>query len=176
MAADLLYQGEFRATEAPLRYSRRVANTRDFAGYTFGYNPTLFARRVHDVLTMIKFVVDDEHPVKHLHLLGVEGGAPWVVAARALADDAVDSTAIDDAGFRFRQITSWRDVNFLPGAVKYGDLPALLGLCAPHRIWMPGEVPELTARIYEAAGSSGHIQSATTATPLTAAVTWIANQ
>ena len=37
---------------------------------------------------------------------------------------------IDTRGFRFRQLKSFRDPAFLPGAVKYGDLPALLALAA----------------------------------------------
>ena len=28
-------------------------------------------------------------------------------------------------------LSQYRDVNLLPGAVKYGDLPSLLALCAP---------------------------------------------
>ena len=33
---------------------------------------------------------------------------------------------IDDLTFRFANLKSYRDPDFLPGAVKYGDLPALL--------------------------------------------------
>ena len=42
-------------------------------------------------------------------------------------------------GFRFANLASYRDVNFLPGAVKYGELPALLALSAPQRLLVLGE-------------------------------------
>jgi hypothetical protein len=36
-------------------------------------------------------------------------------------------------------------VNLLPGAVKYGDVPALLALCAPTKLAVAGESAESTA-------------------------------
>ena len=48
VGADLIYQGEFLADGQPLEKTRRVENTREAAAYTFGYNHTVFAQRVHD--------------------------------------------------------------------------------------------------------------------------------
>ena len=131
MSADLIYQGEYlkdgKFTETPT-----VSNRREFAGYTHGYNHSVFAMRVHDILTVIGFVEADDHGTQRLDLVGVNGAAPLVAAARAIAGNAIDTLAIDSASFRFADITSYRDPNFLPGAVKYGDLPALLCLSAPH--------------------------------------------
>jgi dienelactone hydrolase len=140
-SADLVYQGEFLADGEPLPQLRTVENSRDYAGFTFGYNPTLFAQRVHDILSLVSFVRNDEHAPRRVHLVGVRGAGPWVVAARALMGDEIDLTAVDTSGFRFVKLASWRDENFLPGAVKYGDLPAMLALCAPHRLWIAGESP-----------------------------------
>ncbi len=50
---------------------------------------------------------------------------------------------------------SFRDPDFLPGALKYGDLPAILALSAPHVLWIAGEgdkVPDLVAAAYASAG------------------------
>ena len=41
------------------------------AVYTFGYNRPLFAHRVSDVLTLIRFVQTDEHAAKQVHLIGL---------------------------------------------------------------------------------------------------------
>ena len=38
----------------------------------------------------------------------------------------------------------WQDAQFVPGAVKYGDLPSLLSLSAPHRLWIGDESDGLT--------------------------------
>ncbi len=65
------------------------------------------------------------------------------------------SAVIDTAGFRFVELKSWKDPQFLPGAVRYGDLPGLLALNAPEALCILGEgktVPELTARIYKIRG------------------------
>jgi hypothetical protein len=64
-------------------------------------------------------------------LIGSGGAGPVAAVAAALAGDAVSNLALDTGNFRFAKLTDYRDVNFLPGAVKYGDLPAVLNLCSP---------------------------------------------
>jgi hypothetical protein len=160
--ADLLYQGEFLADGQPLQEARVVGNPRQYAGYTFGYNPTLFAHRAHDILTLIAHVRSAECPPKRVAVLGTGAAGPWAAAALAQAGAAVDCAAIDTGGFRFVDLDSYRDVNFLPGAVKYGDVPALLALSAPRRLWLAGEagkVPQLVAAAYDAVGSADHVFS-----------------
>lgn len=129
VAPDLFQQGEFLASHERLEETRRVGNTRDFAGYTFGYNRTLLGHQVHDILTILKFAKDDDHQPKEVHLLGTDGAAPQAILAAALADDHLDKLVVDSDDFRFARVTSWRDPYFLPGAVKYGDLPMMLQLC-----------------------------------------------
>ena len=48
------------------------------------------------------------------------------------------------------------DPQFLPGAVKYGDVPALLALSAGSEIWLSGEkiLPRLMSDTWKAAGAS----------------------
>ena len=55
-------------------------------------------------------------------------------------------------GFRFANLTSYRDANCLPGALKYGDLPALLALAAPNPLWIAaedGRVPQIVDSQYQ---------------------------
>jgi len=158
LSADLLYQGELLSDGKPLTKARASSNPREYAGYTFGYNHPLFAQRVHDVLTLVSFARSDQYGAKRIHLVGVNGAGPWVTAARALAGADVDSAAIDTGGFRFASLESYRDVNFLPGAVKYGDMSALLALSAPQRLWICGETEESLGVVTAAYAASGQLQ------------------
>ncbi len=164
IGADLIYQGEFLKDGQPLTENRRVDNPREFAGYTYGYNPSLFAERVHDVLTLIAFASTyaDERPAVDLLGLGPLAG-PWAAAARAQAGDAVVRAAIDTGGFRFAtHVKATRDVQFLPGAAKYGDLPGVLALHAPAALWLADQgtmAPGLASAAYTAAGAGGKLQT-----------------
>ena len=162
-ACDLLYQGEFLPQGESLKETRTVSNAREFAGYTFGYNHPLFAQRVHDILTLVAYL--QQNVQCQIHLVGTHGAGPWVAAARIQAGDHVALAAVDTQGFRFAGLTSYRDVNFLPGAVKYGDLPALLALNAPGRLWIAGESEQtldLVTSAYTATGKSDGLHIATT--------------
>jgi dienelactone hydrolase len=106
-----------------------------YAGYTFGYNRPLLAERVHDVLTAVAFARSHEK-TKTVCLAGFEGAGPWVLLARALCGDAVARTAADANEFRFEKVRDVNDPMMLPGAVKYGGLPALAGLCAPGELYV----------------------------------------
>lgn len=139
LGVDLLYQGEFLADGNPITNTRRVKNTREFAAYTFGYNHTLFAQRVHDILTVVSFVKNYEKKSEKISLVGLGSVGPWVAAARAQSRGAVDRTLVETDGFRFGKILDLHDVNFLPGGAKYGDLPGMLSLAAPGQLWLAGE-------------------------------------
>ena len=139
LGADLLYQGEFLADGKPLKEQPKVKNPREFAGFTYGYTPPLFVRRVHDLLTLVSFVVHDEHAPKEVILVGVNGAGPLAAAARAQAGAAVARAFIDTRGFRFAKLGSWRDPDFLPGALKYGDFPGLLAASAGPGLLVAGE-------------------------------------
>jgi hypothetical protein len=152
---DLLYQGEFLPDGQPLTATRLVGSGRDawktYAGYTFGYNDSLFAQRVHDVLSVVSFVKHYETKPERIHLAGF--GPMGVVAAAAAtqAGDALDRLAIDTGRFRFAKLTAINDPMFFPGAVKYGDVPALVQLAAARDVWLAGEDDTTAKRI--AAGS-----------------------
>jgi hypothetical protein len=177
VAADLLFQGEFLPADAAPAKNRKVANPRQFAGYTYGYNHSLFAERVHDVLTLAAYCKGHQEATPdRVHLIGVQGAGPIVAAAAALAGESVDRVAVDTAGFRFTTLVDFDDANFLPGAAKYGDLPAMLALCAPHKMWLAGEGEQthpLVAGAYAAAGVGDGVTTYRGDKPAAAAVDWL---
>jgi hypothetical protein len=126
VGVDLLYQGEFLADGTPLAKTPRVKNPREAAPYTFGYNHAVFAQRVHDVLTAVKFIKTYERPSKRIQLACFDEAAPVAAAAAAMCGEAIDTLAIDTHGFRFGKVLDIHDPNFLPGGAKYADLPGVL--------------------------------------------------
>jgi dienelactone hydrolase len=142
VGVDLLYQGEFLADGQPPTKTPRVKNPREAAAYTFCYNSSVFVQRVHDVLTVVKFVRNHERPSKEITVVGLEGTGPIVAGACAMCGDTIDRAAIDTGGFRFAKLSEIHDANFLPGGAKYGDLPGMLAMGAPGRLWLSGEVDD----------------------------------
>lgn len=154
IAGDLLYQGELNPSDGPIDKTRVVDDPKPAAGLTYGYNRTVLAHRAADVLTLAAAARKLSNDVRAPHVLSVDGSAPYVAAAVAIGGDNLGAAAIDSGGFRFETLGSWRDPNFLPGAVKYGDLPAMVALGAPRALWLAGEAdaPPLLAAAYRAAG------------------------
>lgn len=139
LGVDLLYQGEFLADGQPLTRTPRVKNPREAAPYTFGYNYSVFAQRVRDIVTAVQFVKHGPHPARRVSVVGLDGAGPWVAAALAQCGADIDQAALDTGGFRFGAVLELHDPGFLPGGAKYGDVPALLALGAPGRLWVAGE-------------------------------------
>lgn len=154
-------KGRWPLTEAEQKAKSKRDETKypvntGFAGYTYGYNPPVFAKRVHDILTVVAFS-RDILKAKTIHLVGWEGAGPWAAAARAVCGDAISRTALDLNQFRFDQIKDVTDENLLPGAVKYGGLPAFLALCAPGELFTHNQSGtgsgQLSKAAYDAAGA-----------------------
>ena len=139
---------------------RVVKNPREFAGYSFGYNPTLFAERAHDVLSIVHFLrtakIGDHPSPKRVAVVGLGSRGAIVAAARAVAGDEIDATAIDTQGFRFGKVLDYRSPDFLPGAGKYLDVPGALAAASPRPLWLAGEteVPEVLSAAAKATGGS----------------------
>ena len=77
-----------------------------------------------------------------------------------LAGDSVARTAADMNHFRFEKILSIDDDMMLPGALKYGGLMTLAGLCAPHELYLYNTQGTGSARFLEAAyGAAGSMQN-----------------
>lgn len=181
MGADLLFQGEFLKEGQPLTQTRIVANPREFAGYTLGYNHSLFAQRTHDVLSLVKFLRATEvagHPKPSaVEVVGTGNTGPLAAAARALAGDAISRAAVDTKGFRFGKLLDFRDPQFLPGGAKYLDVPGLLALNAPHPLWVAGEgmAAGLVADTYKKSGKAEQLTTftGTAAAQEGAALEWL---
>jgi hypothetical protein len=158
IGVDLLFQGEFLADGRAVERTRHTKGPVVIPAYTFGYNHALFAQRVHDVLSTVRHVQSLGAEAKSIHLIGGKGAGAWVAAARAMAGGAIASAAVDTEGFRFGKILDVHDVNFLPGGAKYHDLPGMLALHAPGRLWLAGETnPGVIARMYAAAGAEKNL-------------------
>lgn len=178
LGADLLFQGDFLQDGQPVKQTRTVANPREFAAYTHGYNPSLFAQRTHDVLTLVKFLRSADAAPQgkaSVEVAGFGGMGPIAAAARAVAGAAIDRAVVDTGGFRFGKLLDFRDPQFLPGGAKYLDLPGLLALGAPHPLWLAGEGsrPELVGEIYRAAGKTKQFNVFTGSQKETAAIKWL---
>lgn len=127
------------------------AEFRSFSGYTYGYNPTLLARRTHDAMTTAAAVRKHLNVPVHekIAIIGVEGAAPVAAAAGMMLHGEISRIGVDTDGFDFDKVASHRDVNFVPGAVKYGGMPVLLKLCAPAHVAQAETVETLVAHILE---------------------------
>ncbi|MCI0705848.1 MAG: hypothetical protein L0241_32710, partial [Planctomycetia bacterium] len=121
-----------------------------FAGYTYGYNRSLLANRVHDALSLVGFGTVTLK-AKVIHLVGWNEFGIVAILAKALAGDVVAKTAADLNQFRFENITDTADPMMLPGAVKYGGLPAFLALCAPGEVLAHNHKGTATGKLPKAA-------------------------
>ncbi len=162
IGVDLLYQGEFLAEGQRSKRQRWLPGEEAFAGWTYCYNLPVFARRVHDILAVIAFVKRDDVKQHEIDVVGPNGTGPLVAAAVAQAQGAITRAAINTEGFRFADLKDIYDINFVPGAAKYDDLPGLLALSAPTRLWLAGEGKEAPPIVSAAFIAAGELENLTT--------------
>ncbi len=159
LAVSTFLTGADSPGEAPITKHEKDSK---YAGYTYGYNRSLLANRVHDILTAVAYA-RGPMKAKKVHIVGFGKAGPWAVLARALCGDAVARTAADLNEFRFERLLSARDDMMLPGALKYGGLPALAALCAPGELYLHNTggtgVDRLLPIAYTAAGAAGNFRS-----------------
>ena len=129
-----------------------VDDDRSYSAFTFGYNRSLIAHRTADLLAIVAYAIKAKSNSKSVRLLGTSGAAPWVAPPRLSLARRLDRVAVETDGFRFSNVRSYRDVNFVPGAVKYGDLPALLALRAPHALAIVGDTRTAEHRFQDVFG------------------------
>jgi len=130
-----------------------------YAGYTWGYNRTLLAERVRDVLAAIACA--RALPGTERVVVWGEGRAGTrALLAAALAGPAVDGVLID-AGWDFDRVASLDDPELLPGALRYGGLFAFAGLVAPSELLLCGRkgVPAITQACFDAAGAAEGVRA-----------------
>jgi hypothetical protein len=147
-----------------------------YAGFTFGYNRSLLANRIHDILTAVAYARKQDG-VKKVHLVGFGEAGPWVVLARGLCGDAVAKTAADMNQFRFQNILTMYDPMLQPGALKYGGMPALTALCAPHPLFvynMQGvDANGWIAAAYQSSGQGQNVRQETKKASMEDALSWL---
>jgi hypothetical protein len=152
LAVDVFRTGPVKGTKAtPINST--------YAGYTFGYNRPLLANRVHDILTGVAFA-QGMKGVSSIDLVGFGKAGPWVALARGLCGNKVAHTAADLDQFRFENILSMNDDMMLPGALKYGGMPALTALAAPNELYLHntrGIGDTWLRAAYKAAGKAGNL-------------------
>ena len=117
-----------------------------------GYNRTVIANRVHDILTAVAAArkVSEE-----VNLVGIDGAGPWVMLASAMAGGAVKRTVVDANGFDFASVKERGDVNFLPGALWYGGLYNMAALRAPGEMLVMNAGDADTSALTAAYGAAG---------------------
>ena len=133
--------------------SKPGADWRLSSVYYYGYNHSLFAKRVHDILTCLGYA-RSSGKTQQVHLLASPGAGHWAAAARAVAGDQFTRAAIDTSGFRFANLCNQWHADFLPGAVKYGDIGGFLQLSAPHPLMLADNDPALLSEIQQAYGNA----------------------
>jgi dienelactone hydrolase len=154
VSVDLFQTGEFLEPNKPISPTKVSSK---YAGYTFGYNSTLLANRVHDVLTAVAALKKNEQ-VQKIELVGTGDAGPCVLLAAALLRDKVASIMADARGLSYETIPATTDPLYLPGALKYGGLGGLAALAAPTKLEVFGtegissaELEPLSA-VYKSAG------------------------
>jgi hypothetical protein len=126
LAPDVFLTGEFNLN-GQKTVLKPVKDEEKFATFNHGYNRTVLAQRVHDLLTTIAFAKGTLKP-KAIHLVGFDGAGTWALLARALAGDTISRASIDLDGFDFTQVKSTSDERLLPGALKYGGVYGFMPL------------------------------------------------
>ena len=128
--------------------------------FFFGYNRGLFAERVRDVLTAVVNLRDNAG-CRDIRVAGWGWAGPVVLTAAALAGKTVSRAAVDLNGFKFDTVTELADPMLLPGAVKYGGLPAFAALIAPAPLMLHHHRGTGSGRYvpaaYAAAGAEGKL-------------------
>ncbi len=110
-----------------------VDNNKDFVPFTYGYNSPRFAENVQNIL-LIASAIRQQDPKSKISLWADQGAGHVAHAAFAIAGDKIEKAVLVTDGFRFGDVNSITSSDFVPGAVKYGDMPALLALAAPKPI------------------------------------------
>ncbi len=126
----------FEETGAAPGQFRRVAKDREFVGYTAGYNTLPVARRAQDVMGLLAWMKQHDPKPASIRIEADAALVPETALALALVPPGmVAGVRLEKTAFRFASLTDPFDVRLLPGAVKYGDLPALLDLVkSRHRL------------------------------------------
>jgi hypothetical protein len=190
LAPDVFLTGEFQpqtaaAGAAQTARTRRptIKDQDKFAGYNDGYNRTVLANRVRDLLTVVAFA--QQLKPTAIHLVAFDRAGVWALLARGLAGDAIARASIDLGGFDFTQVREPDDEMMLPGGLKYGGLLGFAPLFAatagatelyrapsPAAPWLNASSPSRAALL----GPHTTIRQGAAAPPADQMVRWVVQQ
>jgi dienelactone hydrolase len=132
---DLYGRNDDQACNAPTTYSGKkeieATSWQHSPVYFYGYNDSVFVRRVHDLVSTIAMV--RQHPDWDTKKLIVEADgslAAVALAASLIVGDQIDELKTNPGDFSFSAIDSNWDDNMVPGALKYGGVKGLQALVA----------------------------------------------
>jgi len=108
-----------------------------YSGYTFGYNNPTIVQRIRDIATLL-FVRDPEKTT----VVGTGGAGVWTLlaASTVYANLGWKEMIVNLDGFTFADIEETSHPNYLPGAVRYGDIGGLGLLARPEKLIVGGVV------------------------------------
>lgn len=139
VSADLFLTGELSHSE----WGKKVPVNETYSGYTFGYNKTTIAQRVRDILTVISRFTEKQQ----VHVFGTGDAGLWALLAGTLSDQAVEKMFVNLDGFSFAHIQDTSNPNYLPGALRYGDVGGLGLLATPKELRLGGVEGETAKRL-----------------------------
>jgi hypothetical protein len=122
-------------------------------------------------------MVKSHERTEKVHLVGWGAAGPWVLLARGMCGDAVARTAADGDGFRFEKVRTPYDDMMLPGALKYGGLPAFAALAAPGELYLHDHrgsgAGQWLQAAYAAAKATDHLRRAPEKVPPEQVAEWL---
>ena len=99
-----------------------------FAGYYWGYNRPIVAERARDIQTALAWA---SQMGTKATLVGIGSGAVPISLALAASPGLCERADLDLQGFRFEDLRALEDERFLPGAMRWGGMGALLARGLP---------------------------------------------
>jgi len=112
----------FKATSKPTTQPRQRGNPNPpYAAYTIGYERSVIANRVHDLLTAFG-TAQTISKDGSIDVIAFGECGPIALLTCAVAEHHITRAAIDLNEFDFDRITSDNDPMLLPGALKYGGI------------------------------------------------------
>jgi dienelactone hydrolase len=148
VAIDVLMTGELASDKHPAADPELE--------FFAGYNRTILANRVHDILTAVGYARTREG-VRSVNLIGTGKAGVWCMLARATAPESIAKAAADADRFEFDSVRAITDENYLPSTLHFGGLWSLASLGAPGELFVyntpKAERPQWLLRTYGAAGA-----------------------
>ena len=120
-----------REKQNQLDVNSLVPNGREAAGYSFGYNRTVFAWRAQQIYDMVRYLKESEPDAK-VDIFCDEYAFPVAIYVAAMSDRfTIDAVKYEENGlskkpFRFRTVSSLKQQHFVPGILKFGDIDGLI--------------------------------------------------